>query len=204
MLNFDALAHALTAASAQYARTAPCLATWLDELSIAVHEQPATVSLTDVLFVGRLCEGGVWMQATTAQNALYHHLYRSGKAVRHVPSFSPSAASRRSPPMENTILTAVPARILQRVRQHLAGLRAFNAGIARMRALEQRVGSPGRYEYEYRLQREPAAAQSQAWLDDFATLARIKGVDPEAVCTALGGRPALEPWSPAARAWQRP
>jgi hypothetical protein len=106
--------------------------------------------------------------------------------------------------MDNTILTAVPALILQRVRQHLAGLRAFNAGIARMRALEQRVGSPGRYEYEYRLQREPAAAQSVAWLDYFAALAHTKGVDPEAVFTALGGRPTLEPWSPAALAWQRP
>jgi hypothetical protein len=101
------------------------------------------------------------------------------------------------------VLTNVPALILQRVRQHLAGLRAFNTGIARMRALEQQVGSPGRYEYEYRLQREPAAAQSQAWLDDFAGLARTKGVDPEAVFTALGGRPVLERWSPAARTWQR-
>jgi hypothetical protein len=101
------------------------------------------------------------------------------------------------------VLNDVPAPILQRARQHLAGLREFNAGIARMWALEQRVGSPGRYEYEYRLQREPAAQQSVAWLDRFAALARPQGIDPEAVFSALGGRPALEPWSPAALAWQQ-
>jgi hypothetical protein len=44
---------------------------------------------------------------------------------------------------------------------------------------------------------------SVAWLDHFADLAREHGVDPEAVFTALGGRPTLEPWSPAAQAWQR-
>jgi hypothetical protein len=87
MLNLEALAQALTAASAQYAHTAPSLAAWLDELFIAVHEDLTAVSLADVLFVGRLCEGGVWMQANMAQNALYHHLHRSGKDVRNVPSF---------------------------------------------------------------------------------------------------------------------
>jgi hypothetical protein len=106
--------------------------------------------------------------------------------------------------MDNTTLTAIPPQILQRVQFHLAALRAFNAGIARMRVLEQRVGSAGRYEYEFRLQREPEAHQSVAWLARFATLARPNGVDPEAVFTALGGHPALESWSPAALAWQQP
>jgi hypothetical protein len=106
--------------------------------------------------------------------------------------------------MPDDLLIAVPPQILQRVQSHLAALRAFNAGIARMRALEQRVGGAGRYEYEFRLQREPEAEQSQAWLDRFAALARTNGVDPEAVFTALGERPALEPWSPAALAWPRP
>jgi hypothetical protein len=103
---------------------------------------------------------------------------------------------------DEALLTAIPPQILQRVQAHLTGLRAFNAGIARMRTLEQRVGSAGRYEYEFRLQREPAAEQSQAWLARFVALARTNGVDAEAVFTTLGGRPALEPWSPAARAWQ--
>lgn len=90
LLNIEALDQALTAAMAQYARTAPWLATWLDALCLAVHKQPAAVSLADVQFVGRLCEAGVWMPAPLAQHALYHHLYRSGKDVRHIPSFSPS------------------------------------------------------------------------------------------------------------------
>jgi hypothetical protein len=102
------------------------------------------------------------------------------------------------------LLTAVPTAILRQVQAHLAGLQEFNAGIARMRTLEQRVGTPGRYEYEFRLQREPEAHQSVAWLERFAALARPNGVDHEAVFSALGGYPALEPWSPAALAWQRP
>jgi hypothetical protein len=101
------------------------------------------------------------------------------------------------------LLLAVPTAILRQVRRHLACLQEFNAGIARWRALEQRVGGAGRYEYEYRLQREPEAQQNVAWLDHFATLARNNHVDPEAVFTALGGRPALEPWSSAAHAWRR-
>jgi soluble lytic murein transglycosylase-like protein len=101
------------------------------------------------------------------------------------------------------LLTAVPTAILRQVRAHLACLQEFNAGIARWRALEQRVGGAGRYEYEYRLQREPEAQHSVAWLDHFATLARNNHVDPETVFAALGGCPAPEPWSPAAQAWQR-
>jgi hypothetical protein len=105
---------------------------------------------------------------------------------------------------DHEMLTAVPPQILQRVQAHLAALRAFNAGVTRMRTLEQRVGGAGRYEFEFRLQRESAAHQSGAWLDRFAALAHTKGVDAEAVFTALGGRPPLEPWSPAALAWQEP
>jgi hypothetical protein len=105
--------------------------------------------------------------------------------------------------MEHDCLTEVPAQILQRVQAHLAALREFNAGIARMRALEQRVGSPGRYESEFRDQREPAARASVTWLDQFAVLARQNQVDPEAVFAALGGRPLIEPWSAVAQAWRQ-
>jgi hypothetical protein len=105
--------------------------------------------------------------------------------------------------MAEDILTAIPTHLRQRVQDHLARLRAFNAGIARMRALEQRFGSPGRYEWEFRLQRELQAQESVVWLGQFTALAQTNGVDPEAVYMALGGCPALEPWSPAARAWCR-
>jgi glycine/D-amino acid oxidase-like deaminating enzyme len=105
-------------------------------------------------------------------------------------------------PPTDAILHEVPRRLLEQARRHLARLQAFNASIARWRAMEQRVGAPGRYEYEYRLQREPDAQQSVAWLDRFAALAREHDVDPDAIFAALG-RPTLEPWSSAARAWQR-
>jgi hypothetical protein len=105
--------------------------------------------------------------------------------------------------MTEDILTEVPIHLLQQVKHHLACLHTFNAGIARWRTMEHRVGGAGRYEYEFRCSREADAQQSQQWLDTFATLARTHGVDPDAVFAALGGRPPLEPWSPAAQAWQR-
>src|SRR5262245_20500098 len=105
--------------------------------------------------------------------------------------------------MAEDILNTVPTHLLRRVQDHLARLRAFNAGIARMRALEQQIGSPGRYEWEFRLQREPQAQESGTWLERFAALAQTNGVDPAAVYAALGGCPSLAPWSPAARAWCR-
>ena len=88
----------------------------------------------------------------------------------------PSLSSRRR---SRWMISSPPSRgaSSSRRRQHLAGLQAFNAGIARMRALEQRVGGAGRYEYEFRLQREPEAQQSVVWLERFATLARTNGVD---------------------------
>lgn len=104
----------------------------------------------------------------------------------------------------DTLLREVPRHLLTQTRQPLARLQAFNVGIARMRALEQRLGSPGRYEYEFRLQREPEAQQSVAWLGRFGAQAREHGIDPDAVYAALGGRPTLEPWSAAAQAWQQP
>ena len=51
---------------------------------------------------------------------------------------------------------------------------------------------------------EPAAQARVAWLDRFAAQACEHDIDPEAVFTALGGRPTLEPWSEAAWAWRRP
>lgn len=101
------------------------------------------------------------------------------------------------------IFHQVPTPMLQRVRAHLACLHEFNAAIARWRAIEQRIGGAGRYEYEYRLARETEVQQSQQWLDTFATLAQKNGIDPAAVFAAFGGRPVLEPWSPAAQAWRR-
>jgi hypothetical protein len=101
------------------------------------------------------------------------------------------------------MLHRVPVHILQRVKAHLACLHEFNAAIVRWRAIEQRLGGAGRYEFEYRLARETEVQQSQQWLDTFATLAQKNGIDPAAVFAALGGRPLLEPWSSAAQAWRQ-
>lgn len=86
MLHLDALAHGLTAARAPCVRTAPWLATWLDELSIAVPEDLAAVSW----LMWSLSAISARRAANVAQHALYHHLHRCGKDVRNVPSFSPS------------------------------------------------------------------------------------------------------------------
>src|SRR5262249_47738904 len=128
-------------------------------------------------------------------------ILRAGTPPRDLPLVGWSASRRWR--MTEESLTHVPALLLQRVKAHLACLRDFNDGVLCMRSLEQRIGSSGRYEWEFRLQREPQAQESVAWLDRFTALARTNNVDPDAVFAALGGRPVLEPWSPAATSWQR-
>jgi hypothetical protein len=51
--------------------------------------------------------------------------------------------------MSQNILDQIPRTILWSVTRHLEVLSDFNAEVLRARGLEQMVGSPGRYEWEY-------------------------------------------------------
>jgi hypothetical protein len=67
--------------------------------------------------------------------------------------------------MRHDILNQMPHTILQSVTHHLEVLSDFNAEVLRARGLEQMVGSPGRYEWEYRLVHEAQAQASRASMD---------------------------------------
>jgi hypothetical protein len=100
-------------------------------------------------------------------------------------------------------VTEIPPHILSRVQFHLKILHRVNADVLRYRALDATLHSGGRYEYEARQAVHADVERSEAFLAQFATLARQHGIDPETVYAAHGGKPVLEPWSEAAQRWRR-
>lgn len=99
-------------------------------------------------------------------------------------------------------LTTIPAGIQRLIRGELALVKIANAEIRRCRALETRLGAPGRYEWEYRTAHEHAALDAERRLDELGAMALAQGIDPEQLFAALGEREPLEPWSNAAHAWR--
>ncbi len=104
--------------------------------------------------------------------------------------------------MSQNILDQIPPTILQSIRRHLEVIHGFNTEVRRARDLERMVGSPGRYEWEFRLAREPQAQASTAWLAQCATQAATRGIDAQTVYATLSTTPTLLPWSDAAQAWR--
>lgn len=101
------------------------------------------------------------------------------------------------------ILEQIPPHILHTVHAMAQQITDFNASILRMRALDARFGSPGRYERDVRDEKEAFLHQhALAYLARFEPVARAKGIDPQDVYTALGVDSTLLPWSDAARHWR--
>lgn len=99
---------------------------------------------------------------------------------------------------------AIPQDILDHVALHVRRITQFNEEMARLRALGERYGSPGRYEWEYRMGQTQALVEaSAARLTELERRAQAQGEDPQAL---YGGqpRPVVEPWSPEALSWHRP
>lgn len=105
--------------------------------------------------------------------------------------------------MRHDILDQIPSTILQSVKMHLRGIDDFNDQVRCMRQLEQRVGQPGRYEWDVRLARQAQVEASVAWLDRFAAQAATLGITAQEVYDALGLSPTPLPWAAAAREWRR-
>ena len=94
----------------------------------------------------------------------------------------------------------IPAKVFSLIRLHAFRIREFNAQLMTVR----RMPNAGRYEWEYRLQHEPAVLASVARLTDIETLAVHKGICPDALYAHVGGKPELLPWSTDALTWRRP
>jgi hypothetical protein len=100
-----------------------------------------------------------------------------------------------------TLLTQIPRPIHDQLKTYLDVLRNYNAEVQRLRVLEQRLGQPGRYEADlYRAAYERVQAAT-AYCERFVAQATPKGIDVDAVYTALGGYEAPIPLSAAAQAW---
>ncbi|ETX03588.1 MAG: hypothetical protein ETSY1_46820 (plasmid) [Candidatus Entotheonella factor] len=100
--------------------------------------------------------------------------------------------------------TQVPDSVRHLLVFHIERIRSTNAEISRLRQFEKTLGSPGRYEWEYRTGTCPNPEDSLAFFETFETLARQNGVDPQSVYQDYGGKPEPEPWSLEALEWVRP
>jgi hypothetical protein len=103
------------------------------------------------------------------------------------------------------MIDTIPSHVVRLATHSLLIIQRFHEAIAQCREAERLSGQPGRYEWAYRTDHEAQALERCAWLAQFAAIAQDKGIDPKAVYAALmpGSRDTLEPWSDAARAWQR-
>ena len=61
----------IEAAAAQYAKSSPALADWLDEVYVALAEAPHTVTVFELLQLQQLHMDGEWEHPNYAQNRWY-------------------------------------------------------------------------------------------------------------------------------------
>jgi hypothetical protein len=69
--NYHELRSYIEDAVANYEKSAPQLAEWLDELYIALEQNPISVSVFELLQLAQLKMDGIWEQANYAQNRWY-------------------------------------------------------------------------------------------------------------------------------------
>lgn len=97
----------------------------------------------------------------------------------------------------------IPPRIRDYVAAHSGTIIRFNTAVADCQRLGQQFGSPGRYEWEYRLAHEEEADAALAALAKVEALAANNNVSLDDLYAHCGGRPVKQPWSADAQTWQR-
>lgn len=102
-------------------------------------------------------------------------------------------------------IESIPVGILDHIGWAFRILETARDEILRQRQLEEQVGEPGRYEYEYRAGHNyPNVRAAKKALRQFEALASKNGYDPQAIYAELGGLPEVPDWSPEALRWRRP
>lgn len=104
---------------------------------------------------------------------------------------------------DTPILDQIPKHILSTLQEMLGRIGEFNQTVERMRGIGARFGAPGRYEYEFRTEKEATLLEGpQRFLARFEAQCVLKGIDPQRVYQALLMTPHVLPWSDAARKWR--
>lgn len=79
LFDYEATRTHLEQAVAHYKKTAPAyFIQYLDGLYVRLYEKPESVSVLEVVTVGRLLEEGEWEHPNYAVNRLYHMMDRLG------------------------------------------------------------------------------------------------------------------------------
>jgi hypothetical protein len=98
----------------------------------------------------------------------------------------------------------IPAAVRSRLEYHMGRIERANQAIRQTRQIEAAVGSPGRYEWEYRTTSYPDLEPTLHFFAEFERVAQDKGIDPEEVYQEYGGKPEPLPWSVEALKWMQP
>lgn len=79
--DYHAFAKFATEACDHYEKTAPAVRDYVDDVYMRMQDDPGSIRLTEVTFIGRLRDEGEWMHPNYAQNSLMHHLDRLGRST---------------------------------------------------------------------------------------------------------------------------
>jgi hypothetical protein len=101
-------------------------------------------------------------------------------------------------------MPTIPLSIRDRIGFHVRTLTRFNAAVTQCRAMGVQFGSPGRYEWEYRLAHEHEVEPALTALAKIEVMATAVGVSLDALYAHVGEKPVVLPWSPEAMQWRRP
>jgi hypothetical protein len=97
----------------------------------------------------------------------------------------------------------IPQNVLDAIRRHTGVLTNFNTQVETLRTLGAHVGSPGRYEWEYRERQEWQVTRALVHLAEIEVLAEANNVTSEELYAHVGGKPAVLSWSEEAQSWKR-
>ena len=79
ILDYDALCAFVAEVVVHYQKIAPTVTTYADWLYVALEEERAKVTLLELLWVMRLREDGIWLDANSAANLIFKLLDRLGR-----------------------------------------------------------------------------------------------------------------------------
>lgn len=81
MFDLNKFMEFLTDAAMHYAKSAPTVADYLDDLYIRINEKPADVRLVELTRIQGLIEEGTWEHPNYAANRVYHLMQQLGMST---------------------------------------------------------------------------------------------------------------------------
>jgi hypothetical protein len=87
LIDYSKFEEGIQALMLAYEKAAPAVADWVEDVYVRAGKSPETVSMADLHFLGQLFSEDGPIHPHLAQNALVHHLRRTGKSTNGLLSF---------------------------------------------------------------------------------------------------------------------